>query len=1552
MSHMSLPSSAPKKQGLYDPAHEHDACGVGFVAHIKNQKSHDIVEKGLEILLRLTHRGAAGADPREGDGAGILIQIPDAFFQAITPELGITLPKEGEYGVGMVFLPQDESHRKASEAVVEKAISEEGQIFLGWRDVPCDTVRADLPESVTACEPVIRQIFIGKGEGCADQDAFERKLYVLRRVAKNGVDALGFEDEANFYFASMSSRTIVYKGMFLSHQVGAYYEDLRDARMTSALALVHQRFSTNTFPAWELAHPFRMIAHNGEINTVRGNINWMNARRHSMSSELLGDDLKKLWPVIAEGQSDTACFDNAIELLTMGGYSLAHAAMLLVPEAWSGNTLMDEKRKAFYEYHAALMEPWDGPAAVAFTDGRQIGATLDRNGLRPARYLITDDDLVVMGSEMGVLNIPEEKIVKKWRLQPGKMFLIDLEEGKIIRGTDLKVKLANEKPYQKILAETQIQLESLPEEVPTMAPQHGDLLDKQQAFGYSQEDLKFLMTPMAISGQEATGSMGNDNPLAVLSNRSKHLSNYFRQLFAQVTNPPIDPIREEMVMSLTSIIGPRPNLLGLDAEAPQMRLEVRQPILTNVDLEKVRHIERYTEGKFRTTSLSMCYTADQGAAGMEAALKNLCEAAEQAVNEHFNIIILSDREMDADHIAIPALLATSAVHQHLINEGLRTEAGLVVETGSAREIQHFATLAGYGAEAINPYLAFETLFDLQRSDQLPSDLTLEEVKSRYIKAIDKGIFKVMSKMGISTYQSYCGAQIFEAVGLGSDFVAKYFTGTPTQIEGVGLAEVAEEATRLHRDAYGNAQVYKNALDAGGDYAWRVRGEEHLLGPDTIAKLQHAVRTDNYALYKEFADHINDQTGRLTTLRGLFKFNQGSSISIDEVEPVESIVKRFVTGAMSFGSISHEAHSTLAIAMNRLGGKSNTGEGGEEVERFTPMANGDSMRSSIKQVASGRFGVTAEYLANSDQIQIKVAQGAKPGEGGQLPGHKVDQRIGRVRHSTPGVGLISPPPHHDIYSIEDLAQLIFDLKNTNTDADISVKLVSEVGVGTIAAGVVKAHADHVVIAGHDGGTGASPLTSIKHAGSPWELGLAETQQTLVLNRLRSRTRLQADGQMRTGRDVIIAGLLGADEIAFGTIALIAEGCIMMRKCHLNTCPVGVATQDPELRAKFVGKPEDVVNYFMFVAQEAREIMAELGFKTFDELIGRTEMLDTNDAIRHWKSQGLDLSPMFHKADSNGSAIYHCETQDHGLDALIDNKLIEQATPALEDREPVVIETDICNVDRSFGTMLSGKVAKKYGMAGLPEDTIAIKAKGTAGQSLGAWLARGVTIDLAGEGNDYVGKGLSGGRIAIYPPKESPIEASKNIIVGNTVLFGAVAGECYFSGIGGERFAVRNSGAVAVVEGVGDHGCEYMTGGTVVVLGETGRNFAAGMSGGIAYVLDEAGDFESRCNMAQVALEPIASEADALEALDHQGLDLETHGRVDIKHSLSQNDQKILHSLIKRHVHYTNSDRAKTILEDWDAYLPKFTKVMPVDYKRALSEMEAELNAEAGKEHANG
>ncbi len=1528
--------SAPGKQGLYDPAYEHDACGVGFIAHIRNKKSHDIVARGLEILLRLTHRGAAGADPREGDGAGILIQIPDAFFREETAALGISLPEAGNYAVGMCFLPQDTVRRQQCERIVEENIAAHGLTLLGWRDVPVDADAADLPASVRGCEPVIRQVFIGRG-ACSDQDAFERKLFVVRKLSSHQAADIAAADAAGFYVCSMSSRTIVYKGMFLSHQVGAYFSDLRDERMVSALALVHQRFSTNTFPSWELAHPFRMMAHNGEINTVRGNINWMNARRHSMKSELFGDDLAQLWPVIDEGQSDTACFDNALELLTLGGYSLAHAAMLMIPEAWAGNQLMDAQRRAFYEYHAALMEPWDGPAAVAFTDGRQIGATLDRNGLRPARYLETRDGLVVMASEMGVLDIPEEDIVRKWRLQPGRMFLIDLEQGRIIDDEELKQELAGARDYQTILNETQLHLGQLPHEVEPMTADHGTLLDRQRAFGYSKEDLKFLMTPMATSGQEGIGSMGNDSPLSVLSNRSKPLFNYFRQLFAQVTNPPIDPIREEMVMSLTTIIGPRPNLLGFD-DTQHLRLEAAQPVLSNADMQKILHIDGVTKGAFRSLRLSCCYAASEGAAGMAVALRRLCEAASKAVDDHYNIVVISDRDMDADHIAIPILLATSAVHQHLIRQGQRTETGLVVETGQAREVHHFATLAGYGAEAINPWLAFETLFDMHARGELPAELSREEIKTRYIKAVGKGLLKVMSKMGISTYQSYCGAQIFQALGLSSAFVEQYFTGTPTQIEGVGLDEIAKETVQLHEQAFGKQQLYPH-LDDGGEYAWRLRGEQHLLTPDAIADLQHAIRTGNYELYKSYARKINDQAGRLMTLRGLFTFKEGTPIPLDEVEPASEIVKRFATGAMSFGSISHEAHSTLAIAMNRLGGKSNTGEGGEEPERFTPLANGDSMRSAIKQVASGRFGVTTEYLANADQIQIKMAQGAKPGEGGQLPGHKVDQRIGRVRHSTPGVGLISPPPHHDIYSIEDLAQLIFDLKNTNTSADISVKLVSEVGVGTIAAGVVKAHADHVVIAGHDGGTGASPLTSIKHAGSAWELGLAETQQTLVLNRLRSRTILQADGQMRTGRDVVIAALLGADEAAFGTIALVAEGCIMMRKCHLNTCPVGVATQDPELRKNFVGKPEDVVNFFMYVAEEVRELMAELGFRTFDEMVGRADMLDTNDAIRHWKSQGLDFSSVFHRPDSQGEAVCHAISQDHGLDKLKDNELIARARAALEEKTPVQIDMPICNVDRSFGTMLSGKVAARYGLEGLPEDSIVIHAKGTAGQSLGAWLARGITIDLQGEGNDYVGKGLSGGRIAIYPPKESSIVAEENIIVGNTVLFGAIAGECYFNGIAGERFAVRNSGAVAVVEGVGDHGCEYMTGGTIVVLGKTGRNFAAGMSGGIAYVLDEDGNFADCCNMAQVELEPIPAEADMLEALDHQGGDLETHGRVDIRHSLSQDDSRILRLLVEKHLHYTNSAKARRLLADWENTLKRFVRVMPVDYRRALQGMEA-------------
>ncbi|CUW40384.1 glutamate synthase, large subunit [Magnetospirillum sp. XM-1] len=1527
-------SGLPEAQGLYDPRHEHDACGVGFIVDIKNRKSHDIVRDGLEILVNLTHRGAVGADPKAGDGAGILIQMPDAFLRDEAAKLGITLPAEGSYGAGSVFLPQDEAIRKACETHIETLVKAEGQVLLGWRDVPTDS--SSLGYSVLPTVPVVRMVFIGQGANCPDQQAFERKLFVIRKQVFNKAPE---GSERDLYIPSLSTRTLIYKGMLLADQVGVFYKELSDERMVSALAMVHQRFSTNTFPSWRLAHPFRMICHNGEINTLRGNLNWMNARRQTMVSKVLGDDLAKLWPLIPEGQSDSACFDNALELLVMGGYPLAHAMMMLVPEAWSGNPLMDEKRKAFYEYHAALMEPWDGPAAVCFTDGRQIGATLDRNGLRPARYLVTKDDKFMMASEMGVLPIPEDRIKKKWRLQPGKMLLIDLEQGRIIDDSEIKAQLAGDKPYAEWLAQSQIMLEDLDIPVETVQPDPSTLLDRQQAFGYTQEDVKFLMQPMAVTGQEAVGSMGTDTPIAVLSAKPKLLFNYFKQCFAQVTNPPIDSIREESVMSLVSLIGPRPNLLGLGQDGGQAkRLEVRQPILTNEDLEKIRRIETLPGSGFKAVTIDMTWPASEGAAGLEAAVAGICRQAKAKVTEGFNIIVLSDRSVGPDNVPIPSLLAVSAVHHFLIREGLRTKAGLVVETGEAREIHHMCVLAGYGAEAINPYLAFETLEEMRPN--LPEQLSSYEVQKRYIKAMAKAILKVMAKMGISTYQSYCGAQIFDAIGLSSGFLNTYFAGTSSRVEGISLAGVAEETVRRHQIAYSDAPVYRNALDVGGEYAVRLRGEEHAWTSETIASMQHAVRSGSADKFREFSKAIDDQSKRLLTLRGLFEIKPaGNGISIDEVEPAKEIVKRFVTGAMSFGSISYEAHSTLAVAMNRIGGKSNTGEGGEEPERFLPLANGDSMRSAIKQVASGRFGVTAEYLVNADDIQIKMAQGAKPGEGGQLPGHKVDKVIARVRHSTPGVGLISPPPHHDIYSIEDLAQLIYDLKNVNPAARISVKLVSEIGVGTVAAGVSKAKADHVTISGFDGGTGASPLTSIKHAGSPWEIGLAETHQTLVLNQLRGRIVVQADGGLRTGRDVIIAALLGADEFGFATAPLIAAGCIMMRKCHLNTCPVGVATQDPELRKRFVGQPEHVINYFFFVAEEVREWMAKLGVRTLSELTGRTDLLDINKAIDHWKAKGLDFSKVFHRIPSQpGVAERHCESQEHDVVDILDRELINEAKPALDDRVSVRLQKPVRNVNRTVGAMLSGEVAKRYGHAGLPGDTIHVKLTGTSGQSFGAFLARGVTLELEGEGNDYVGKGISGGRVIIYPSKDFTAPAEDNIIVGNTVLYGAIEGECYFRGVAGERFAVRNSGAIAVVEGVGDHGCEYMTGGVVLVIGPTGRNFAAGMSGGVAYVLDEAGDFKKRCNLSMVELEPVAAEEEANSKHENQAGDLEGHGLVDVMGDMTRDDASRIQALLRNHQHYTGSKRAHDILLNWEYYMPKFVKVMPVDYRRALLEMQ--------------
>ncbi len=1543
-----------QENGLYSSANEHDACGVGFVAHIKGHKSHDIVQGALKILENLDHRGAVGADKLMGDGAGILIQLPDTLYREEMAKQGVTLPPPGEYGVGMIFLPKEHASRLACEQEMERAIKAEGQVLLGWRDVP---VNRDMPMSPTVREkePVLRQIFIGRGSDVIVQDALERKLFVIRKTASAAIQNLQLKHSKEYYVPSMSSRTVVYKGLLLADQVGTYYHDLQDKRCISALGLVHQRFSTNTFPEWPLAHPYRYVAHNGEINTVKGNYNWMKAREGVMSSPVLGNDLQKLYPISFAGQSDTATFDNCLELLTMAGYPISQAVMMMIPEPWEQHTTMDERRKAFYEYHAAMLEPWDGPASIVFTDGRQIGATLDRNGLRPSRYCITDDDLVIMGSESGVLPVPENKIVRKWRLQPGKMFLIDLEQGRMIDDEELKASLANSKPYKQWIENLRIKLDDVETgaaELPKA--EAASLLDRQQAFGMTQEDIKFLMAPMAVNGEEGIGSMGNDSPLAVLSDKNKPLYNYFKQLFAQVTNPPIDPIREAIVMSLVSFIGPKPNLLDINQVNPPMRLEVSQPILDFSDMAKLRNIEATTQGKFRSATLDITYPLVWGREGVEAKLASLCAEAVDAIKGGKNILIISDRAVSATQVAIPALLALSAIHQHLVREGLRTSAGLVVETGTAREVHHFAVLAGYGAEAVHPYLAMESLAAMHQD--LPGDLSADKAIYNYIKAIGKGLSKIMSKMGVSTYMSYCGAQLFEAIGINDETIEKYFTGTPSRVGGIGVFEMAEEAIRKHKAAYGNDPVLATMLDTGGEYAWRARGEEHMWTPDASAKLQHSTRANSFSTYKEYAQIINDQSKRHMTLRGLFEFklDPAKAIPVEDVEPASEIVKRFATGAMSLGSISTEAHATLAVAMNRIGGKSNTGEGGEDPARYRnelkgipikkgetlksvigdaqvevdlPLQDGDSLRSKIKQVASGRFGVTAEYLSSSDQIQIKMAQGAKPGEGGQLPGGKVSEYIGKLRYSVPGVGLISPPPHHDIYSIEDLAQLIHDLKNVAPHASISVKLVSEIGVGTIAAGVAKCKSDHVVIAGHDGGTGASPWSSIKHAGSPWEIGLAETQQTLVLNRLRGRIRVQADGQMKTGRDVAIGALLGADEFGFATAPLVVEGCIMMRKCHLNTCPVGVATQDPVLRKKFSGKPEHVVNFFFFIAEEVRQIMAQLGIRKFDEMIGRADLLDVRKGLEHWKARGLDFSRLFAMPIvPTGVPRFHVAEQEHGLEKSLDRVLIEKSRAAIDKGEKVQFMEVVRNVNRSVGAMLSGALTKVH-PEGLTDDTLRIQLEGTGGQSFGAFLARGITLYLIGDANDYTGKGLSGGRIVVRPSIDFRGESTRNIIVGNTVMYGATSGEAFFSGVAGERFAVRLSGANAVVEGTGDHGCEYMTGGTVAVLGKTGRNFAAGMSGGLAYVYDEDGQFAARCNTAMVSLDKVLPAAEQEKNIPRA-----------IWHR-DQTDEAQLKKLLEDHHRWTGSKRARELLDHWSEARAKFVKVFPNEYKRALGEINA-------------
>ncbi|MBI2166970.1 MAG: glutamate synthase large subunit [Candidatus Omnitrophica bacterium] len=1511
-------TNRPAKQGLYDPWYEHDSCGVGFVVDVQGRKSHPIVQQALEVLLNLRHRGACGCEANTGDGAGILLQIPHAFLKDAALKSGVKLPSPKEYGVGMVYLPPDAEERRGCEKLFEEIIREEGQHFLGWRTVATDD--ALLGNTAKACEPVVRQIFIGRSSKILEDPAFERKLYVIRRRAENTIRYSGMKGGRYFYISSLSYKTIVYKGMLMSAQVVPFYRELEDPAVETALALVHSRFSTNTFPSWDRAHPYRYIAHNGEINTLRGNLNWMHARQALCETELFGDDIKKLLPVILPDGSDSAMFDNCLEFLVLAGRPLPHAVMMMIPEPWSNHESMSDEKKAFYEFHSSLMEPWDGPASIAFTDGVKIGAVLDRNGLRPSRYYVTKDGLVIMASEVGVLDVPPERVLQKGRLQPGRMFLIDTEEGRIVADEELKHKISSAEPYRLWLNDNLVSLEKLPEAPHVHEPDHRTVLARQQAFGYTFEDLKIIMAPMGKDGVEPVGSMGTDTPLAVLSNKPQLLYNYFKQLFAQVTNPPIDCIREEIITSTETTIGSEQNLLEPTPQSCR-QIKLKSPVLTNEEFEKLRHVQHRD---FKSVTLSILYKVSEGGKGLERSLEELFKKASQAIRKGTNIIVLSDRGIDREHAAIPALLAVSGLHHHLIREGTRTRVGLVLESGEPREVHHFALLIGYGCGAVNPYLAFETLDDMIRQGIL-KDIDHKTAVKNYAKAIAKGVVKTMSKMGISTIQSYRGAQIFEAIGLNHSVIDKYFTWTASRVEGIGLEELAEEVRKRHEHAFPERSVNGRTLDPGGQYQWRRDGEYHLFNPETVHKLQLAARTANYKVFKEYSEAVNNHNTHYCTLRGLLDFKfAGKPVPIEEVEPVESIVKRFKTGAMSYGSISQEAHESLAIAMNRIGGKSNTGEGGEDPNRYQLDPNGDSRNSAIKQVASGRFGVTSLYLVNARELQIKMAQGAKPGEGGQLPGQKVYPWIAKVRYSTPGVGLISPPPHHDIYSIEDLAELIHDLKNSNQNARISVKLVAEVGVGTIAAGVAKAHADVVLISGHDGGTGASPQSSIKHAGIPWELGLAETHQTLVLNNLRSRIAVETDGQLKTGRDVVIAALLGAEEFGFATAPLVTLGCIMMRVCHLNTCPVGVATQDPELRKKFTGDPAHAVNFMKFIAQEARELMAQLGFRTVNEMVGRTDRLDAEKAVEHWKARGLDFSAILYQPKAAPDVGRYCQIpQDHGLAKALDHTtLLKICESALTRGEKVEASLPIRNTNRVVGTIVGSELTLRHGPAGLPDDTIHLCFKGSAGQSFGAFIPKGMTLELEGDSNDYIGKGLSGGKIIVYPSKDATFVPEENIIVGNVAFYGATAGEAYIHGMAGERFCVRNSGVNAVVDAVGDHGCEYMTGGRVVVLGPTGRNFAAGMSGGVAYVLDTAGTFPPLCNKQMVEL-----------------------GRLEDREEI-----EIVRGMIERHVQTTASGRARQILNLWDEMVSKFVKVLPKDYKRVLQALERVKSAGLGGEEA--